>query len=84
MESSPMPAPDVTVVARVRAILGEVIGPSATQLDNPSRETVIEWDSLAQVEVLFAVEEEFSVRFGADQLGTLVSLQAIVEAVSRE
>ena len=75
-----MPAPDTTV-ARVRTILGEVIGPSALEVDNPSRETVTEWDSLAQVELLFALEEEFSVRFAADQLGSLGSLAAIVEAL---
>jgi len=79
-----MPAPDTTVVARVRALLGEVVGPSATKLDNPSRDIVPEWDSLAQVEVLFALEEEFSVRFPADQLGTLTSLEAIVEALEHE
>ena len=79
-----MSASDTTVVARVRAVLGEVLGPSATQLDNPSRDTVPEWDSLAHVEVLFALEEEFSVRFPADQLGTLTSLEAIVEALEHE
>ena len=79
-----MPAPDTTVVARVRALLGEVVGPSATKLDNPSRDIVPEWDSLAQVEVLFALEEEFSFRFPGDQLGTLRSLEAIVEALEHD
>jgi acyl carrier protein len=84
MEGISMSAPDTTVVARVRAVLGEVIGPSVTQLDNPSRDTVPEWDSLAQVEVLFALEEEFSFRFPGDQLGTLRSLEAIVEALEHD
>ena len=79
-----MSAPDTMVVARVRAVLGEVLGPSATQLDNPSRATVPKWDSLAQVEVLFALEEEFSVRFPADKLNTLTSLETIVEALEHE
>ncbi len=79
-----MSAPDTMVVGRVRAVLGEVLGPSATQLDNPSRDTVPKWDSLAQVEVLFALEEEFSVRFPADKLNTLTSLETIVEALEHE
>ena len=69
------------IVARVRAILVEVIGPYVLPLDNPSRETVPKWDSLAQVEILFALEDELAVRFPADKLGTLTSLEAIVEAL---
>jgi acyl carrier protein len=84
MEGTSMSAPDTMVVGRVRAVLGEVLGPSATQLDNPSRDTVPTWDSLAQVEVLFALEEEFSVRFPADKLNTLTSLETIVEALEHE
>jgi acyl carrier protein len=84
MEDTPMSISDTMVVARVRAVLGEVLGPSAAQLDNPSRDTVPEWDSLAQVEVLFALEEEFSVRFPADKLNTLSSLETIVEALEYE
>jgi acyl carrier protein len=72
------------VVARVRAVLGEVLGPSVTKLDNPSRDTLAEWDSLAQVEILFALEEEFSVRFSADTLQTLSSLETIVAALEHE
>jgi acyl carrier protein len=45
---------------------------------------VPKWDSLAQVEVLFALEEEFSVRFPADKLNTLTSLETIVEALEHE
>ena len=79
-----MSAPDTTVAARVRAVLGEVLGPSATDLENPSRDTVPEWDSLAQVEVLFALEEEFDVRFPADKLLSLTSLETIIEALRHE
>lgn len=43
-----------------------------------------EWDSLAHVEVLFALEEEFSVRFPADKLKALRSLETIVEALEHE
>jgi acyl carrier protein len=71
----------MALVARVRAVLGGVIGTSATELDNPSSDTVPGWDSIAQVEILFAIEEEFSIRFPADQLGTLRSLDAIVKAL---
>ena len=79
-----MSAPDTTVAARVRAVLGEVLGPSANDLENPSRDTVPEWDSLAQVEVLFALEEEFEVRFPAGKLLSLTSLETIIEALRHE
>ena len=79
-----MSAPDTTVVARVRAVLGEVLGSSANDLENPSRDTVPEWDSLAQVEVLFALEEEFEVRFPAGKLLSLTSLETIIEALRYE
>lgn len=76
-----MSAPDTAVVAQVRAVLAEVIGPSVTQLDNPSRDSVPEWDSLAHVELLFTLEERFSVRFPSDQIGALKSLETIVKAL---
>ena len=79
-----MSAPDTTVAARVRAVLGEVLGSSANDLENPSRDTVPEWDSLAQVEVLFALEEEFEVRFPAGKLLSLTSLETIIEALRHE
>jgi acyl carrier protein len=79
-----MLAPDTTVAARVRAVLGEVLGPAANDLENPSRDTVPEWDSLAQVEVLFALEEEFEVRFPADKLLSLTSLETIIETLRYE
>ncbi len=76
-----MSTSDAAIVTRVRTILEEVVGPSVADLENPSRESVPAWDSLAHVEVFFALEEEFSVRFSADQLRSLTSLDAIVEVL---
>ena len=46
-----------------------------------SAENLNQWDSLNHIQFLFALEEEFSVRFNADELSTLTSIQVIVEKI---
>lgn len=42
------------------------------------------WDSLLRVEILFAVEEEFDIRFEEDELAELVTPQKLCEATLRK
>lgn len=39
------------------------------------------WDSLATIDLIFAVEEEFEIAFSADALSRLTSISDIVEEI---
>ena len=70
-------------------IRGEVLRVVAVVLHRPvdgqavSRESEPAWDSLKHVELLFALEDGFQLRFDEDELASLVSTDAIVESVAR-
>jgi len=70
-----------TTAERVVAILTEVLGVSLDGASNPSRETCEKWDSIAQVNVIFGLEDEFAVEFTEEEMASLDSLEAIVAAI---
>ena len=41
------------------------------------------WDSIAQINVIVAIEEQFGVTFGAEEMHTLNSVDKITDALSR-
>lgn len=46
-----------------------------------SRKDIIEWDSLKHLEVIFSVEDAFSVEFGEEELLELKTSLMVAEAV---
>jgi acyl carrier protein len=67
-----------TETATVRHILETALDASLDGIPNPRRGEVPGWDSLVQVELIFMLEEEFSVRFAEDEVGHLNSVEEIV------
>ena len=68
---------------RVHEVLALVL-----RLPAPPREPVLradlpEWDSLAHVEIIYAVEESTGVAFSEQEMAALDGSAAIVEAVER-
>jgi acyl carrier protein len=65
---------------RIRKVLASVLGMPIDRIhDDSSVETVEEWDSLKQINLIMALEEEFSVRFEDDDVMELTSLDRIVK-----
>ena len=58
---------------KVREIIADI-----THNDAPSG-----WDSIAQINIIVAMEEQFGVTFGAEEMHTLNSVEKIVSALSR-
>lgn len=65
------------IVANVTLNPPEKVGPDA------AAGTLQGWDSLAQVNIVLAVESEFGVTFEADQVHSLNSVAAIAGALDR-
>ncbi len=59
---------------RLKTTIAAVLGldPDAVK-DDASPETIPEWDSVKQMDIVLAVEDEFDVRFNDDVIATLAS-----------
>jgi acyl carrier protein len=67
-------------VARIlSSVLGHDVAPGA---DVASSDDAM-WDSLRQVEVMYAVEDTFGLRFEESDFSELISSELIVDAVMR-
>ncbi len=65
---------------RIRActVMSEVLKIPVLADDNIMRSTTDQWDSLMHLELILALEEEFQVRFSAEQAANMHSLDDIV------
>jgi acyl carrier protein len=74
---------DEATRAEVRRVLALVLGPQVAGASEIRRDSAPAWDSLKHVEILFAVEDRFGVRFAEDELRSLASDEDIARAVER-
>ena len=65
----------------VRNILETVLEVEIEKENNFNRDECSKWDSLKHVEVIFALEEEFKIRFEEDEFMSLKSLDDIVNII---
>jgi acyl carrier protein len=64
---------------RVRALIASVFDISAADVPDDARATTLAgWDSLRHLELMLAIEREFSIRIPTDRLVDLVSLDDLV------
>jgi len=71
---------DETEIRRlVAAVLGIQLMPSM----QVSRATEPKWDSLKHVQIMFTLEDAFSMRFTEDEMSCLADLAGLVAAVKK-
>lgn len=69
--------------ARVFEIVAQMVGAAAEDITLDSSPDNIEtWDSLASINLLLALEEEFGVAFSDQQIQRLTSVRAILEVLA--
>jgi acyl carrier protein len=67
---------------RVCQIVADVLGLPADQVTaDTTHDTVTGWDSMAMINLLMAVEAEFSMALEAEDAAKLVSVAAVVDLV---
>jgi len=49
-----------------------------------TQEDIEEWDSLNQVRLLMAIEQEFNIKFALDEMEKLTGVAAITEIISNK
>lgn len=63
---------------RIKQVMGAVFSVDpATLNDDASAGTIEQWDSLRQMNLVLALEEEFGIRFPAEQIEELISFKLI-------
>lgn len=68
---------------RVFQTVTRVLGLSAEEVnERSSPETIANWDSLKHMNLVLALEEEFSVRFTDDEIMSMLSVQRILGTLS--
>lgn len=73
----------MAIQARVEELLGLILGRTITNGTLVQRASEPVWDSIKHIELFFALEDAFGVRFGEDELAGLNSIDAIVASVER-
>ena len=72
------------VMERLRLLVADVLELEPDAVDGSAgKDTLPEWDSLAHLRIVGAVEEEFGVKLTMQEIGEMTSLAAIGTLVER-
>jgi acyl carrier protein len=65
------------------SILSALLSQPRDQLSlESSRDTIPQWDSLKQIHLVMALEEEFGIEFDDDEVAALASAKAILDSIN--
>ena len=71
------------ILERVRYIVAEITEVEVERITLQSAPANLEeWDSLAQVNIVISLEQEFGRQFSPDQIERMVSVEKIVEVLT--
>jgi acyl carrier protein len=63
---------------RIKNVMAELWGLPVQQIpDNASPDVLAQWDSIAHLQLLLALEMEFEVQFPSEEMGKLLSLDTL-------
>jgi acyl carrier protein len=80
-----MRAMDISLEDRVKGIMADIFMIDVSQISGRSSIQTIEgWDSLAQIDLINALEEEFAVKFEVEDFELMTSFSQIVEILSEK
>lgn len=69
---------------KLRKLISEILAVVEDQIDSTtSTETQPKWDSLRHMNLILAIEDEFSCRFSDDEIPLLTSVAAIEKALAK-
>jgi len=68
----------------VKAIMADVLGIDPSSIDDTSSTDTIEtWDSLAHINLVSALEQNFNVKLEVSEIETMISFPAIIETLEQ-
>jgi acyl carrier protein len=67
---------------RVKKVIAEILDIEISSInDNTSPETIESWDSLKQMNIIVALEEEFDIEFSDEDIVEMLNFRLICEAI---
>ena len=70
---------------RIQSVFREIFdNPSLTIFDDMSAKDIAEWDSLAQVKIVIALEEEFSIKFTTNEVAEMACVGDLMHALEHK
>ncbi len=70
---------------RVKAILADIFMIDPSEIgSHTSMETLAQWDSLAQIDIVSALEEEFGVTFEVEDFELMTEFSAVMETLAEK
>lgn len=70
---------------RVKKVIAEILDIEINSInDNTSPETVESWDSLKQMNIIVALEEEFDIEFSDEDIVEMLNFRLICEVVGEK
>jgi acyl carrier protein len=67
---------------RIKNVMANVFDIDVTQItENASPDNIEKWDSLKHINLIVALEEEFSIEFSNEEIADLLNYQLILEVV---
>ena len=70
-------------IERIKEVLSAVIDVPIEQIsDNASMDDIESWDSLAQMNLVIALEDEFQLVIPDEEVGTLISIPLILSLIN--
>ena len=70
-------------IERIKEVLSAVIDVPIEQIsDNASMDDIESWDSLAQMNLVIALEDEFQLTIPDEEVGSLISIQLILSLIN--
>ena len=70
-------------IKRIKEVLSAVIDVPIEQIsDNASMDDIESWDSLAQMNLVIALEDEFQITIPDEEVGTLISIKLILSLIN--
>lgn len=71
--------------AKIKRVMSEVLGIDETLItDNTSPETIESWDSLKQMNLIVAFEEEFDIELSDEEISEMLNYKLIVEVIKEK
>ncbi len=71
------------IFEKIKDVFGEFFDGKVEITRDTSCENLEEWDSIAHIQLIFEIEEVFGMQFEAEEIGTLNSINKIVERVEK-
>ena len=70
---------------RIKKVMSDILNIDVSSInDNTSPENVESWDSLKQMNIIVALEEEFDIEFNDEEIGEMLNYRLILEVLKEK